>query len=314
MTDGGSGSSSRNGDSDHGLWRSLRNAVSRVFGLNSEQTLRSQLEEAIEDHDDDTADASAVLSGNRGKDLSPLERVMLRKLLNFGDLTADDVAVPRADIFAIDEKTCFEDVVAAFADAGHSRLPVYRGSLDHIIGMIHIKDVFHILATGKKPPKTLRGLIRQPRYVPQSMGVLDLLAEMRSHRTHLAIVLDEYSGTDGIVTIEDLIEEIVGEIEDEHDDAPEDEMTRLPSGAWDVDARAELDDVAEAIDAALSDIEEDVDTIGGMAAVLAGHVPQKGETMLHNSGWSIEILAGDSRRVTRVRLHPPAAHMETSGV
>ncbi len=305
MTDGSGGSSSRNGDSDDGFARLFRTVKARIFGLGSEQTLRSQLEEAIEDHDEGEANSAAILTNGRSKDLSPLEREMLRNLLHFGELTADDVAVPRADIIAIDEKTCFDDVVAAFAEAGHSRLPVYRGSLDHIIGMIHIKDVFHILATGKKPPKTLRGLIRQPRYVPQSMGVLDLLAEMRSHRTHLAIVLDEYSGTDGIVTIEDLIEEIVGEIEDEHDDAPEDEMTPLPGGAWDVDARAELEDVADAIDSALADVAEDVDTIGGMAAVLAGHVPQKGETLLHNSGWQIEILAGDSRRVTRVRLHPP---------
>jgi CBS domain containing-hemolysin-like protein len=311
MGDNGSGSASRNGDSDDGISRLFRSIKSRIFGSGGEQTLRSQLEEAIEDHDDDADDTAIPLKNGRSQDLSPLEREMLRNLLHFGELTADDVAVPRADIIAIDDKSSFEAVVAAFADAGHSRLPVYRGNLDHIIGMIHIKDVFHIMATGKKPPKTLRTLIRQPRYVPQSMGALDLLAEMRSNRTHLAIVLDEYSGTDGIVTIEDVIEEIVGEIEDEHDDAPEAAIIALPDGVWDVDARTELDEVAEDIDAAFADIDEDVDTIGGAAAVLAGHVPQRGEIVPHPSGWRIEVLAGDSRRVTRVRLHPPESKAES---
>jgi CBS domain containing-hemolysin-like protein len=307
MRDDGGVQNSRNADSDDGLSRLFRSIKMRFFGLGSEQTLRSQLEEAIEEHDESDSTAEGVIPGARNKDLSPLEREMLRNLLNFGDLTADDVAVPRADIIAIDEKSSFDAVVAAFADAGHSRLPVYRENLDHIIGMIHIKDVFYILATGKKPPKTLRTLIRQPRYVPQSMGVLDLLAEMRTNRTHLAIVVDEYSGTDGIVTIEDLIEEIVGEIEDEHDDAPTEAIVALTNGAWDVDARTELEDVAAAIDPALAEVDEDVDTIGGLSAVLAGHVPQRGEMMEHFSGWRIEILAGDTRRVTRVRLHPPHA-------
>jgi CBS domain containing-hemolysin-like protein len=285
------------------LWRTIKSFLLRSGG---EQTLRSQLEEAIEGHDEEPAHTSGG-TGARNKDLSALEREMLRNLLNFGELTADDVAVPRADIIAIDEKSPFEAVVAAFADAGHSRLPVYRANLDHIIGMIHIKDVFQILATGRKPPKTLRTLIRQPLYVPQSMGVLDLLAEMRTNRTHLAIVLDEYSGTDGIVTIEDIIEEIVGDIEDEHDDAPTEAIVALEGGIWDVDARTQLDDVAAMIDPALSEVDEDVDTIAGLAAVLAGHVPQRGEIMLHESGWRIEVLAGDTRRVTRVRLYPARA-------
>ncbi len=304
----GDGSSGRTADPEDIGSRSWPLAfLKRVRGLlpggGGDQSLRSQLEEAIDEHDEDAPPAAS--GPRRDADLSAIEREMLRNLLHFGELTADDVAVPRADIVAIEEKTPFAEVVQAFAEAGHSRLPVYRGSLDEIVGMIHVKDVFHILATGKRPPKTLRTLIRQPRYVPQSMGVLDLLAEMRSHRTHLAIVLDEYSGTDGIVTIEDLIEEIVGEIEDEHDDAPEEGMVALGNGAWDVDARTELDDIAEKISPLLAELDEDVDTIGGAAAVLAGYVPQRGEILAHQSGWRIEVLAGDTRRVTRLRLHPP---------
>jgi CBS domain containing-hemolysin-like protein len=230
---------------------------------------------------------------------------MLRNLLHFGERTAGDVGVPRADIIAIDETASFAELVTLFAEAGHSRLPVYRDSLDTITGMIHVKDVFAILATGAEPPETLAPLIRQPRYVPESMGVLDLLADMRATRTHLAIVLDEYSGTEGLVTIEDLVEEIIGEIEDEHDEESESPLLPLDDGLWDADARAELEDVAETIDPRLAEIDEDVDTLGGLASVLAGHVPQVGEIVDHDSGWRLEVTAGDTRRVTRLRLHPP---------
>jgi CBS domain containing-hemolysin-like protein len=137
------------------------------------------------------------------------------------------------------------------------------------------------------------------------MGVLDLLAEMRAKRTHLAIVIDEYSGTEGLLTIEDLVEEIVGEIEDEHDDEPEPLIVAGEGGCWEVDARAELDDLGEAVDARLAEVEEDVDTLGGLAAVLAGHVPEVGEILAHASGWRIEVVDADERRVHRLRLHPP---------
>ena len=200
----------------------------------------------------------------------------------------------------------FAELVSALAEAEHSRLPVYRDSLDTVIGMIHIKDVFRILASGEAPPASISGLIRQPRYVPQSMGVLDLLADMRASQTHLAIVLDEYSGTDGLITIEDLVEEIVGDIEDEHDDAPAPMLISLEGGLWDADARAELEDVAELIDPRLAEVDGDVDTLGGLAFVLAGHVPQVGEIVVHQSGWRIEVTEGDPRRAVRLRLHPAA--------
>jgi CBS domain containing-hemolysin-like protein len=212
--------------------------------------------------------------------------------------------VPRGEIIAIPESASFEAVVAAFAEAGHSRLPVYRETLDEVVGMIHVKDVFAVLAEKRTPPPLL-DLIRQPLYVPQSMGVLDLLADMRAKRTHLAVVIDEYSGTEGLVTIEDLVEEIVGEIEDEHDDEPAVLFAPGTDGCWEADARAELDDIGEAVDPRLGEVDEDVDTLGGLAAVLAGHVPEVGEILHHPSGWRIEVTEADEKRVHRLRLHPP---------
>jgi CBS domain containing-hemolysin-like protein len=147
--------------------------------------------------------------------------------------------------------------------------------------------------------------MRQPLFVPQARGALDVLADMRASRTHLAIVIDEYSGTDGIITIEDLVEEIVGEIEDEHDDAAVDRLVPLGGGMWDADARVELEDVGEKIDPRLAQVEEAVDTLGGLTFLLAGQVPQVGTMLSHESGWRIEVTAGNDKHVTRLRLHPP---------
>jgi CBS domain containing-hemolysin-like protein len=229
---------------------------------------------------------------------------MLRNLLQLGERTVDDVKVPRADIVAIPESISFPDLVVAFAEAEHSRLPVYRESLDHIIGMIHIKDMLAALAMDHTRRNTT-ALLRAPLYVPQAMGVLDLLAEMRQQRTHLAIVIDEYSGTEGLVTIEDLVEEIVGEIEDEHDEEAPDLLVKRADGGWDADARALLTEVGAEVSGALAEVDEDVDTLGGLAFVLAGHVPAVGEIVTHPSGWRLEITEGDERRVTRLRLHAP---------
>ncbi|MBA2919885.1 CBS domain-containing protein [Sphingomonas sp. MAH-20] len=280
------------------LWRGLRDML---FGAESEPTLRDQIEEVIEEHEGEPAEAG---------DLTPIERQMVRNLLHFGERTVGDVAVPRADIIAIAESASFDELLAQFAEAGHSRLPVYRDSLDAITGMIHIKDAFEILANGADKPASIAGLVREPRYVPTSMGVLDLLAEMRATRTHLAIVVDEYSGTEGLVTIEDLVEEIVGDIEDEHDDEPEATLIDLGGGMWDADARAELEDVAATLDPRLAEIEEDVDTLGGLTFVLAGRIPEPGEIVTHPSGWKIEVTETDPRHVTRVRLHAPEPVLE----
>ncbi|MFL0415008.1 hemolysin family protein [uncultured Sphingomonas sp.] len=294
-------SSAGNGDSNEsGIWRSLR---SLIFGDTSEGRLRDQLEDAIDRHEDDPAPEA------KG-DLTLLERQMVRNLLHFGERDAGDVGVPRADIIAIEEQTTFAELVNVFADAGVSRLPVYRERLDTIVGMVHIKDVFTILASGAPHPADISALIRQPLFVPMSRGALDLLADMRQTRVHLAIVLDEYSGTEGLVTIEDLIEEIVGEIEDEHDEAPARLLFPLEGGAWEADARVELEDIGEAVDERLAEADSDVDTIGGLTAVLAGRVPEPGEWLDHPSGWKIEVVDADERRVNRVRLHPPIPEPE----
>ncbi len=296
--DQGSSNRSEEDSSRPGLLSGLKNLL---FGGDKEPSLREQIEEVIDEAEEESEDRRG---SNIVGDLSQIERKMLRNLLHFGEQTVDDVAVPRGEIVAIAETASFDEVVAIFADAGHSRLPVYRESLDEVVGMIRVKDVFAVLAEDRAAPPLL-DLIRQPLYVPQSMGVLDLLAEMRAKRTHLAIVIDEYSGTEGLLTIEDLVEEIVGEIEDEHDDEPEPLILAGDDGCWDADARAELDDVGEAIDPRLAEVEEDVDTLGGLAAVLAGHVPEVGEILVHSSGWRIEVTEADERRVHRLRLHPP---------
>jgi len=289
-------------DNDGRIWQRLK---TMLFGRDNGPTLREQLEEAIAEHEEDSDENG---QSDADGDLTAVERTMLRNLLHFSEHRVDDVMVPRSDIIAIDESAGFADCVAAFAEHGHSRLPVYRDTLDSIIGMIHIKDVFAVLALDQEPPHSLESFIRQPRFVPQNMSVLALLDEMRRTRTHLAIVLDEYSGTEGLVTIEDLVEEIVGEIEDEHDDEPELPFTQMSPDIWEADARAELDDLAEKIDPKLAEVDEDVDTLGGLAFVIAGQVPDIGQRLVHEaSGWTLEILEADEKRVTRIRLYAPAS-------
>ena len=275
------------------VWSGLR---ALLFG-EGESTLRDEIEEAIENREGETPSAS---------DLSDVERQMLLNILHFGEKNAGDVAVPRGDIYAVPAGTSFEGLVAAFAEAGHSRMPVFEESLDTVIGMIHVKDVFAVQVGEAAPPADIRALMRTPLYVPESMGVLDLLARMRAERIHLAIVVDEFGGTEGLLTIEDVVEEIVGEIEDEHDEETPGMLVAAGDGIWEADARAELEEVAAAIDARLGTVEEDVDTLGGLAFVLAGRVPRMGDMLDHPSGWRFEILEADTRRVRRLRLHPPA--------
>lgn len=289
-------------DSRRTLWRAIRRFFDKGDG---EQSLRAALEEAIDEHEDDAADGR-----EEAGDLSPIERQMIRNLLHFSEHDADDVAIPRGEIIAIAGSASWDEMIAAFAEHGHSRLPVHGETLDDVIGMMLIKDVFPFLATGKPPPKDWKTLMRQPLFVPQSRGALDVLADMRASRVHLAVVVDEYAGTDGIITIEDLVEEIVGEIEDEHDEAPQDLIVALDGGLWDADARAELEDVADRIDPRLGEVEEAVDTLGGLAFVLAGHVPEVGTVLRHESGWLIEVTEGNERHVTRLRLHPPSEAAE----
>ena len=279
------------------IWRGIQHLI---FGDDNEPTLREEIEDAI-----DEAEDSHPVAG----DLSPTERQMLRNLLHFGEQTAGDICVTRGDIIAVQAGVSFEDLVRAFADAGHSRLPVYGESLDQVVGMVHIKDVF-IANFDESKDRSLTALMREPLFVPESMGVIELLARMRAQRTHLAIVVDEFGGTEGLVTIEDVVEEIVGDIEDEHDEDVAGMLTLLEDGLWEADARVELEELAKVVDARLASADDEVDTLGGLVFLLAGHIPAKGESFLHPSGWRLETIDSDPRRIVRVRLHASETSLE----
>jgi CBS domain containing-hemolysin-like protein len=287
----------RGDDGGSRIWRGMR---ALIFGDDGETTLRDQIEEAI----DEAEDARPVAG-----DLSPAERQMLRNLLHFGEQTAGDTCVTRGDIIAVPSDISFENLVLAFADAGHSRLPVYGDSLDEVIGMIHIKDVF-VASIDDSRDRSITALLRNPLFVPESMGVIDLLARMRAERVHLAIVVDEFGGTEGLVTIEDVVEEIVGDIEDEHDELETNMLTMLDDGLWEADARIELEEIAKAVDARLTWEEDEVDTLGGLVFLLAGHIPERGECVVHPSGWRLEAVDSDAHRILRVRLHAPEPREE----
>lgn len=284
-------------DNGSRLWRGLR---SLMFGEDSEPTLRDQIEEAIDDAEDEQP---------RKGDLSPLERQMLKNLLHFGDRTAGDICVTRGEIISAPHSSSMEALAAIFAEAGHSRLPITGESLDEIVGMVHIKDVFNAYFDATER-KSVDEIIRTPLFVPESMGVLDLLARMRAERVHLAIVIDEFGGTEGLVTIEDVVEEIVGDIADEHDEEEQPLLARLDDGLWEADARLELEDLAEAVDARLVAEDDEVDTLGGLAFILAGRILSPGESIAHPSGWRLESVEADERKMTRLRLHAPEGVVE----
>ena len=236
----------------------------------------------------------------------------------FKTLRVSDVMTPRADIVALEASTPFDEVAREFAEAEHSRMPIYRETLDEPIGVVNIKDVFKLL----QPPgeqrrpgwkdRVLRRLRREILYVPASMRAADLLIKMQASRIHMALVIDEFGGTDGLVTLEDLIEAVVGEIDDEHDEAAHAQVIARPVGVFEADGRTPLEDLEEAMGAALvpTDLEEDIDTVAGLVSALAGRVPQRGEVIAHPDGFDIEITDADPRRVKRVRIRPapkPAA-------
>ncbi|MDP1737881.1 MAG: hemolysin family protein [Caulobacter sp.] len=229
----------------------------------------------------------------------------------FQTLTVDDVMTPRADIVAVEIGTPFEALVAQFSDTEHSRLPVYRGTLDDPIGFVHIKDVFKLLASrGRRPAGVLKRLRRPAPGVPGSMRAATLLAQMQKTRVHLALVIDEYGGTEGLVTLEDLIEAVVGDIADEHDDAAVTGLRVLEGGVIEASARALLDDLEALLgngELAPADLEEEIDTVGGLVTAIAGRVPRRGDVVFHPAGYDMEIIAADPRRVKRVRIRPRPA-------
>lgn len=273
-------------------WRSL-------LGRSSDETsLRESLEEMIDEHDEE------------GRSLTEQERHMLANILSFGDLRVDDVMVPRVDVVALEENATLDEVLRVFRESNHSRWPIYRETLDDPLGMVHIKDIVSYITPALSgetlPPFSLKSVKRDVLFVPPSMPALDLLVKMQATRVHLALVIDEYGGTDGLVSIEDLMEEIVGDIEDEHDEDEGPEFVEREDGSIDADARASIEDLEKLIGKSLvePESEDDVETLAGLVFSLAGRVPARGEIIKHPvSGLEFEVRDADPRRIKRLRIH-----------
>jgi len=296
------------GEQETSFFGKLKRLISSENGEN--ESVRDVIEELIEERFEEHPNEDATIDPN--------ERLLLSNVLKLRDVTAADIMVPRADIVAVEAKTSPEDVLRLLVKEGHSRFPVYRETLDDVIGLVHIKDLA-ILATDKRGPTDpmptngnddvqvpthLQDTVRQVIFVSPAVRVMDLLLEMRLKRTHMALVVDKYGGIDGLLTIEDVVEQIVGEIEDEHDeedDTPE--MVQKDDGTVLANARVTLEDIEEEYGTLFSNEErEEADTLGGLVARLAGRVPGRGELVKHPSGMEFEVIDGDPRRVRRLRI------------
>ena len=277
-----------------GAQRSLIEKFRALFRPRNE-SLRQSIEVVIEEHLEDSAD------------FTPAERQMLLNVIAVGDRRVEDVMVPRADIIAVEIGTNLEELVATFNQAAHSRLPIYRHTLDEPVGMVHIKDLvrrwFNVEAHAQQK-FSLAAIQRDVLFVPPSMPVVDLLLKMRDTRTHMALVIDEYGGTDGLLTIEDLVEEIVGEIRDEHDEEGP-MLTQVSDTLYEADARVEVLDLEAATGRSLTpESKEDyAETLGGLVSALLGHLPQRGELAVHPNGVEFEVLDADPRTVKRLRVY-----------
>ncbi len=258
-------------------------------GRDAENSARDTLEELIEEREEEEIPI--------GED----ERQLLANILELRDREIQDVMIPRADILAVEVGSRLNDLVRVMTEQAHSRIPVFRETLDDALGMVHIKDV--LAWRGKDEEFELSKILRRVLFVSPFMRVLDLLLEMRVERCHMALVVDEFGGVDGLVTIEDLVEEIVGEIRDEHDRSELPIISRRADGAWDCDARVELEDLEETVGTFTTEDErEEYDTVGGLVFSLAGHVPVRGELVAHPSGFEFEVVDADPRRIRRLRI------------
>ncbi|WP_321393306.1 hemolysin family protein [Emcibacter sp.] len=279
-----------------GFWNWLKKILTT---RNGDTSLKESLEGVIEEYE---ADDSS---------LREEERSIIKNTLAFGEKRADEVMVPRADIVAVEASTSFDELMKVFLEASTSRLPVYRESLDEVIAMVHIKDVFKTVASsgalynGKMPP--LKSLHRPILFVPPSMKLMDILVKMQATHIHMALVVDEYGGTDGLVTIEDLVEQIVGDIEDEHDVVAEELLSELPGGRLRADSRLTIEELEDllSMDLLPDEQDDDVDTLGGLVFTLAGSIPKVGEIIEHENGLRFEILEGDGRRIKTILIHRP---------
>ncbi|MFW5679091.1 MAG: hemolysin family protein [Pseudomonadota bacterium] len=275
-----------------GLFRRLREFA---FGATDDNnSLRETIEELLEDEADHL------------KSLTEHERRLLLNALSFGELEVADVMVPRPDVKAVEVESNLSEVVRAMREAGHTRLPVYRQTLDDVVGLVHIKDLLPFWGDGDT--FRLEEQLRKILHVPPSMRVIDLLLTMRDTRHHMAVVVDEYGGTDGLVTIEDLIEEIVGEIQDEHDRILQPKLLETADGNLEADARIEVETLERKLDVRLLDEDrrDDADTLGGLVFMLLDRVPARGEIIPHPAGLDFEVLDADPRRVKRLRIRKHA--------
>jgi CBS domain containing-hemolysin-like protein len=285
-----------------------------------EATLRESFDRAMETH----------AAQNPSDTMKDEAKSMMVNLIEFADLRVGDTMVPRADIVAIEDTATVRELLERFIDANHSRLPIFHETLDDLTGLIHVKDLLGWLATrGRSKRKKAPGfsvsavdlaipvkqlnIQRELLFVPPSMPATDLLLKMRASRVHMAVVVDEYGGTDGLVSIEDLVEEIVGDISDEHD-VEEQAVKQTGEGVYVADARVELDELETILGIRLlPDSEEDADTLGGLIFAMLGRVPTRGELVRHPSGLEFEILDGDPRRVKKVRIHVSARSEQPGG-
>ena len=276
----------------------MRN-LKRISGSNG--SARDTLDELIDEREESE------------QPLDPDERLLVANILELRNLTIYDVMVPRADIVAIPSNASLQEVIDVSTREGHSRLPIYTETLDDAQGMVHIKDV--VGWRGRDAAFKLDEVKRKLLFVAPSMRVLELLLEMRVKRSHMALVVDEFGGVDGLVTIEDLVEEIVGEIDDEHDNDDEPKMEHRRDGSWFADARIELKTFEERIGRVFSNEDhEDIDTLGGLVFSIAGRVPIRGEIITLPDGTEFEILDADPRRIHRVRIRKGAAHDHAADV
>jgi magnesium and cobalt transporter len=262
---------------------------------NPEISVRDSIAELVEE-----ASNEAVLG------LDPHERSLIANVLHLREITANDVMVPRPDIIAMRADATLSQAIALIREEGHSRMPVFREHLDDVVGMVHIKDVFAF--SGAAEDFALEKILRKPLLVAPQIGVLDLLMQMRQTRTHLALVVDEYGGIDGLVTIEDLVETIVGDISDEHDEIEGPLLVERPDGALDINALLPVEEFEARLGPVLSEDERDADieTVGGLVFNLAGRVPAKGEIIPHPSGIEFLVLEADARRIRRLRARRTA--------
>ena len=281
--------------------------LNRISSLLGNRTRRADhgVRESIAELVQEAADAGDT--DGEIPELDRQERALIANVLRLRGATADDVMIPRADIIAMPVDLTWDQAVELIRREGHSRMPVFREQLDDVVGMVHIKDVF--AWDGKPDAFRMETILRKPLMVAPQIPILDLLLQMRVARVHLALVVDEYGGIDGLLTIEDLVETIVGDIADEHDEHDAPMITERADGTLDIDARMKIEDFETRVGTLLTEEERDadIDTVGGLVFTLAGRVPARGEVISHVSGAEFRVLDSDARRIRRLRAKLPVS-------